>query len=83
MTERVFTDIDLSELIGGASITADEWLEAAIRQTGYYFDGEETDVQHAGFMIAAAIAYHADRQTMAAETIAHALLQLGKANGNG
>ncbi len=86
MEKRTSLEFNLSETIGMASVNADEWLEKALKRVDSCMEGGAAlrAAPIAGFVIAAAISYHADRQVDAAEIIAHAILEAsGKARGHG
>ncbi len=83
MADETFNlpEFDLTEQLADASVNADEWLDQAVHRIDARL-GEEITVQQAicvaGFMIAAGLSYHADRQVDAAELIARAILQNGE-----
>lgn len=86
MKKHTSPEFDISEIVGAAITNADEWLEKALKQADRHMDGsvELRPAPIAGFMIAAAISYHADRQVDAAEIIAKAILEAaskGEKNG--
>lgn len=77
------SEIDLSAIAANAVENAELWLDSAWVKA-YRAEITPDAVMVAGFMVASAISYHADRQVDAAEIIARAIREAAsQGGGNG
>lgn len=69
------SSFNIDELHTDAAINAAGWLDAAISNVDGYMDGTEEAkaVAVAGYLVACALSYHADRMVDAAEVVAAAI----------